>query len=496
MHISGRQHQYQPSSDASCRCEPHTTELPAQEEKYNIIMTNNICDEDNNMGMGGWPSSVNLFHHDEDDDSSVPSEITFQSAVRNISMDRLMQLLQPRMRQEQSMSMHQNEDICLDWSGARVASSTCYPRRAGAADHHPNHQEERSNTNRLPGMPTRRFTEPPASSHSQSSSDYINTIVELKLQVANQKETIDRLTSDLNHALSGKKALLTQTKRPKPLFTMRPLAEEKDHSDNSRSLHQQYNALREDMKRMQKSMDLQQETVAALKADNRRLSEERSSLQRQIDRMSCKLTESSHSLSSSDPHLHDAPFGSQDVTASLTDVSGLSELISPADLAHTCYQPRRATGVDQRQDELAHTSYLPFSKVKRRFSEPVNSHGQKFSSTPKHDVELSASRNENKNGWFIGDESESSFLSKTTYEREGIKVAEEKNVQVLHRRSSMPDKLAPTTTASSPSPQSRRSSCLNVSKRNERCSSYSQSEETTFNFIDWGDCDSNDDAET
>jgi len=547
----------------------------------------NIDEDDNAMGMaGGWPSSVKIFH--DGDDMSVASEITFQSAVRNISMGRLMQLMQPGLSQEQLMgrssqtsSMGGNEDICVDWSGSKVAVSRYHTPKTSAA-----YQEERQHhpagrsTNCLSVIAARRFTEPHTSSRSHSSSEHIKTIIELKLQVANQKETIDRLTSDLNHSLSEKRVLLTQTKRfAKPLFAMASLAEELQ-SDNSR---------REDMNRLQKSMDLQQETIAVLEADNRRLRKERNSLQRQIDRMSCKLTESSHSSSSSasDPHLHhDAPSGSQDVTASLTDASRLSgcELISPTDLTLMCYQPRRAITEYQRQDELGHTSYLPWCKVKRifsepvnsngqqhnttsvghydvelsasrnenkngwfiseesenifqsidgsegtevpeerntkvphrrssmptesaqtsylpcwtkikkRFSEPVNSSGQRHSTTPKHDVELSGSRNEHKNGWFVSEKSESSFLSKMTYTREGTEVPNEKIIQVPHRRSSMHDKLA-LSTASSPPTRPRRTSFLNVSKRNESCGSYVQSEETNFKSIDWGDYDFNDDAE-
>jgi hypothetical protein len=210
---------------------------------------------------------------------------------------------------------------------------------------------------------------------------------------------------------------------------MASLAEEKTHSDNSSSssLHQQYNKLQEDMNRLQKSMDLQRVKMAALEEDNRRLSKERNRLQRQIDGTSCKLTESSessHSSSSSDPHLHERS-DSQDFIATLTECSGLSgcERISPTDLAQPCrhYQPRRAIAVDQSQDELADTSYLPWSKAKRRFSEPVNSHGQKSISPPIHDVDLSARSNENKNGWF-SDESESSFISKMIRGRKGTKV--------------------------------------------------------------------------
>ena len=332
--------------------------------------------EEDNKTTGGRPSSVKILN---EDDRSVTSEITFQSATKN-NVSRPMQVAQ---NQEQSVDPSSqrrpsigNESLL---SGARIALTRYYPRRASAADH-PNHQVHLSNTNRLPGTATRRLTEPHASSHySKSSSDHINTIIELKLQVAEQKELIGRLTSDLSHAVSEQKALLTKTKQPaKPLFTMASLAEEKAHSDNSSSLHQQYNELREDMNRMQKSMDLQQEKIDAVESENRRLSKERNSLlqlQRQRDRMSCKLTESSCSSSSSVSHLHE-PSGSTGFTASSTDISGLSgcDLISPADLA---------LAVDQRQAEPADTSYLPWSKVKRRFIEPVNSHRQQFNTTPR-----------------------------------------------------------------------------------------------------------------
>ncbi len=141
--------------------------------------------EDNTIDR---PSSVHISH----DDMSVASEITFQSALGDISMDRLVHLMSmdPSRRQRPAIG---NEGLC---SGARIAlSHYYYPRTANATDHQ-NHQE--SIRNHPPGMATRRFTEPPAS----VSDDHINAIIELKLQVANQKEMIGRLTSDLNHALS------------------------------------------------------------------------------------------------------------------------------------------------------------------------------------------------------------------------------------------------------------------------------------------------------
>eukprot|EP00984_Skeletonema_dohrnii_P001120 scaffold349_cov157-Skeletonema_dohrnii-CCMP3373.AAC.6 len=376
-----------------------------------------------------------------------------------------------------------DEGLC---SGARVElSPDSPPPRAIVADH-PNPNQ--SNTNRLGGIATRRFTAPPA--WSPKPPDHIDVIIELKLQVAQQKETIDCLTSDLNHAVSENKALLSKANQPaKPMFSLASLAEEKAHSDNSRSLHQQYNELREEMNRLQKSMDLQQEKMAAVEAENRSLTKERNRLQSQLDRMSCKMTD----IPSSDLRESEQS-GSVDFTANLTESSGFFSGLSGCELIPPPVQSRRASAVDQTQDKLAHNSYLPWSKVKRRYSEPVYSHGQQQGKTTPRDVEFFASPKKDKNEWFIGDESENSFLSKMVYGREGSKVVEREDMQVLHRRSSMPDKLTPTS-----SPYQRRRSCASASKRSdvvvhESYRKYVQSEKTTnggdFNSIVWGDSDS------
>mmetsp|Transcript_21748 Transcript_21748/g.33188 ORF Transcript_21748/g.33188 Transcript_21748/m.33188 type:complete len:455 (+) Transcript_21748:210-1574(+) len=440
---------------------------------------------------GKRPSSVDI---SDEDNRTVASDITFQSAVRSISMERLLQLMKNQgAAQEHSTepsshrpSMNEDEGLC---SGARVELSPDYPPpRAIVADHpNPNHRQDQSNTNRLGGIATRRYTSPPA--WSPKPPDHIDVIIELKLQVAQQKETIDCLTSDLNHALSENKALLSKANQPaKPMFSLASLAEEKAHSDNSRSLHQQYNELREEMNRLQKSMDLQQEKMAAVEADNRSLTKERNRLQSQLDRMSCKMTD----IPSSDLRESEQS-GSVDFTANLTESSGFFSGLSGCELIPPPVQSRRASAVDQTQDKIAHNSYLPWSKVKRRYSEPVYSHEQQQGKTTPRDVEFFASPKKDKNEWFIGDESENSFLSKMVYGRDGSKVVEKEDMQV-HRRSSMPDKLTPTS-----SPYQRRRSCASASKRSdvvvhESYRNYVQSEKTTnggdFNSIVWGDSDS------
>ena len=304
-------------------------------------------------------------------------------------------------------------------------------------------------------------------------------------------------------------------------------------------------------------------------------------LQEQIDRLSsCKLTESSSSMSSGDHHQYDNSCSrSQGFTASCTtDFSGLSmpEVISPSELAQSSYQPRRRASERQSEQEessgtffpwskpkrrcsepVVHSSngqpsnssprhhhddqlsspqeskngwfisgesersaneeqerrtYFPWSKPKRRFSEPVNnSHGQKTSnSTPaRHHgvVQSSTSDRENKNGWFISDESETSYLSNFIFGGDSSTkaVEEEANVQVRQqRRCSMPCNTTAPTTHSFTSPHPRRNSFLNASKRsgtsksvytiNESYRSYVQSEKTgssdggdQFKSVVWGD---------
>ena len=385
------------------------------------------------------PSAVDV----SDEDRSVTSDITFQSATMSRSIERLL----------------------------RMAADKSKPG----------------------GMVTRRFPEPHA---SQPSNDHIDAIIQLKLQVAQQKEMIDCLTSDLNNALSEKRALLSkanQPAKPKPIFTLVSLAEEKAHSDNSRSLHKQYNELREEMSRLQISMGLQQEKMAAVEADNRSLTNERNSLRIQIAKMDCKTAGSAYSPARE-------PSGSQDFTANLTEFSGLSgsEIIPSSDMTGSCCRPRRASAVDQSQSELAHSSYLPWSKVKRRSSEPVYFHGQRDNTRE----EFFASPKEANNDWFVGDENEGSFLPRMIHRNEGTKFAED-DKQALYRRSSMPDKLTPTAMTTS-SLHPRRRSCINMSRRSdivvhESYRSYIQSEKITnggdFKCIVWGESDSDSSSE-
>ena len=285
-------------------------------------------------------------------DKSVASEITFQSAKRDISNEWLLQ------KMNQSNADH-------------VGGTTT--RHTHPQTHHP-------------------------------SNDHISTIIELKLQVAQQKEMIDSLTLDLNHALSEKKAILSKAvsltldlnhefaekkailskaKQPAKTFTLASLVEEKAHSNNSRSLHEQYNEL--------------QEKLAAIEAENSSLRNERNMLQSRIARMSSKMDESNTS------------------TACLTDFSESSgcEPMSPVDDLLHPNQPRRASVVGQSHHKLAQDSYLSWCEVKRRSSEPtVYSHKQQ--GKPKSSE------------WFIGDESGSSFLSKMVIcWNKGTKSAEE-----------------------------------------------------------------------
>ena len=313
-----------------------------------------------------------------------------------------------------------------------------------------------SNPGHIGGKATRRFTAPHT---SQPSDDHVSAIIELKLQVAQQKEMIDCLSSDLNHALSEKKALLSKANQPaKPVFPLASLTEEKAHSDNSRSLYQQYNELRDEMIRLQKSLYLQQEKMDAVEAENRSLTKERNRLQSQISRMSCKMAESESFPSSSVPYAS----ASQDFTATLTEFSGLSEceLIPPADDLRSGCRPRRA----RAEHQLAYNSYLPRSK--RRSNVSIYSHGQQGKPTQGEGTEFFGNPKvkEDKNEWFIGDESERSFLSKIVCGRKGTNVVEEDQVQVIHRRSSMPDKPTQKTKSS---PQPRRRSFFNASTKSD-----------------------------
>lgn len=344
------------------------------------------------------------------------------------------------------------------------------------------------------GMATRRFTEPYAS--QPSNNEHIDTIIQLKLQVARQKEMIDCLTSDLNNALSQKRALLSTANQPakaKPMFTFVSLAEEKAHSDNSRSLHQQYNELQEEMSRLQISMGLQQEKMAALEADNRSLTYERNSLRIKIARMNGKTAESAYLPSSTDLHLRETS-GSQDFTANLTEFSGFSgsELIPSSDLTCSYCQSRRASAVEQSQNKLAFSSYLPCGKVNRRSSEPVYFHGQREKPAAR-DMKFPASPKEDNNDWFIGDESEGSFLPKMMHRNEGIEFFEK---QAQHRRNSMPANITSMAMATS-SPHPRRRSCINVSRGSgivvhEGYRSYIESEKIPDggDFNVWEDSDS------
>lgn len=260
-------------------------------------------------------------------------------------------------------------------------------------------------TAHIGGTTARRLTDPRSQTH-QPSNNHIDTIIKLKLQVAQQKEIIDSLTLDLNNALSEKKAILSKAvsltldlnrfeknkailskakKQPAKTFTLASLAEEKAHSDNSRSLYEQYNEL--------------QEKLAAVEAENTSLRNERNMLQSRLARMSSKMDESN-------------------TTANLTDYSESSgcELMSPADdLLHPGFQTRRANSVGQSHHILAHDSYLPWSEVKRRSSEPT-AYSQRQQGKPKSSE------------WFIGDESESNFLSKMFSWNKGTKSAEEQGI--------------------------------------------------------------------
>ena len=68
---------------------------------------------------------------------------------------------------------------------------------------------EQSNTAHIGGTTARRLTDPRSQTY-QPSNNHIDTIIKLKLQVAQQKEMIDSLTLDLNNALSEKKAILSK----------------------------------------------------------------------------------------------------------------------------------------------------------------------------------------------------------------------------------------------------------------------------------------------
>ncbi len=349
------------------------------------------------------------------------------------------------------------------------------------------------------GIAIRRHTEPHASQPSNRSNEHIDTIIQLKLQVAQQKEMIDCLTSDLNNALSEKRALLSKANQPakaKPMFTFVSLAEEKAHSDNSRSLHQQYNELQEEMRRLQISMDLQQERMAAVEADYRSLTNERDSLRIEIARMNGKAAESDYLPSSSDLHSREAS-GSQDFTANLTEFSGFSgsDLIPSSDL--TC-SSRRASALEQSQNKLAHSSYLP--KANRRSSEPVFFHWKRDKPAAR-DMQFLASPKKD-NNWFIGDENEGSLRPEMIHRNEGTEFVED-DMQRQHRRCSMPATMTPTAAMAASSPHSRRRSYINLKSRgsdivvHKSYRTYMQSEQIPNggDVIHWGDSDSESNGE-
>jgi hypothetical protein len=260
-----------------------------------------------------------------------------------------------------------------------------------------------------------------------------------------------------------------------PVFTLTSLTEEKAHSDKW-SLYKQYNDLRDENCRLKKSLHRQQEKLDAVEADNISLTKERNRLQRQIAGMSFKLDESNASAS-------------QDFTANLTDFSGLSELILPADdQIYSDYQPKRASAKGQSHVKLEHKSFLSRSEVKRRSSEPAaNSQGQQDKPAP-GDSDVPKVK-EDKRQWFVRDDSESSLLSKMiVYWNKGTNSVEEQEEvkQVPHRRSSMHDhdKVTPTI---KPSHQPRRMDA--VVDESYRNSLQSEQFAGSFNSIVWGDAD-------
>jgi hypothetical protein len=294
---------------------------------YFSVVTNKVNEEENNA-MDRYPLSVNILSPDD------ISEITYQSAAvrKNETMERLTQLIQKGLlRQVRTMNPSQKSSTLI---GETIAAALSYPpRREGPFDYPKREEATRRFTyepeSHLLGEPARRSTEPPPHSSccerkmsmedNQSSSSHINTIIDLKLQIANQKEMIDRLASELNCARSKNKDL---SKAKKPVSFIESLAKENARFDSS--LLQQHYKLREVMTRIQKSMYKQQEKLNVLEESNRRLRKERKALQHQIDTLNCKLTESSSTFRfTSGPHQDEPhePSGSQSFTASLTELS-------------------------------------------------------------------------------------------------------------------------------------------------------------------------------
>ena len=442
---------------------------------------------------------VITLHHG--DDYSVASEITFQSTAqqsRSLSMEKLKKLMQREEVPQAQESVGTRQVSSGAPKGRSIISNNYYLSQA--------RQEDEALSTRirpLNGKALRRRTEPQTNGDDQptspSSSAYINEIIELKLQLANQKETIDCLTSERNHALSENKIPPIKTRRRR-LSIMSSLVEEKAYSyEDSGSLHQKYNELQGAMNNLQKSMDLQRKTMDVMEEDNRRLRKERDRLQEQVDRLSLSCSCSSPSCSS--PNIHLDCSDSHGVTASCTadfSFSSLieSEEISPSELLHSSYQPRRAKHEKQSERQESNVSFLPWNSMpRRRFSEPVDSgHSSKLSTRTRHDqVDPSEIQKEIKSGWFISDESSSFIFGRDS----PTQAVEEQNVNVLQRRSSMP------CTSSSKHP--KRKSLLNTSKKscesrdtftiNESYRSFIQSEKTNtssstgdhFTSVDWGD---------
>ena len=468
----------------------------------------NIYDNINNAAtaaeIGDGPV-ITLHHHG--DDCSVASKITFQStAQQTLSMEKLKKLMQREDFPQDSMGTRQVSSSAP--KGRSIISKNYYPRRASSPGYHQSHQarqEDEALSTRRPlygKKALRRLTEPQTKGDDQptspSPSAYINDIIELKLQLANQKEIIDRLTSERNHALSENK--ISPKTRRRRLSIMSSLVEEKAYSyEDSGSLHQKYNELQGAMDNLQKSFDLQRKTMDVMEEDNRRLSKERDALQEQVDRLIAS------SCSCSSPNIHLDCSDSHGVTASCTADLSFSSLIesdeiSPSELLHSSYQPRRAKYEKQSERQESNVSFLPWNSMpNRRSSEPINSgHSSKLSS--RHDqVHPSEIQKEIKSGWFISDESERSYLSNFIFGRDSPTqaAAKEKNINVLQRRSSMP------CTSSSKHPKSN--TLLNTSKRsgasrdtftiNESYRSFVQSEKTNtssstvdhFTSVDWGD---------
>lgn len=473
----------------------------------------NIYDNINNAAtaaeIGDGP--VITLHHG--DDCSVASEITFQSTAqqRSLSMEKLKKLMQREDFPQDSIGKIQVSSSAP--KGRSIISKNYYPKRASSPGYHQSHQarqEDEALSTRRPLIgkkALRRLTEPQTKGDDQptspSPSAYINDIIELKLQLANQKEIIDRLTSERNHALSENKIPPIKTRRRR-LSIMSSLVEEKAYSyEDSGSLHQKCNELQGAMNNLQKSFDLQRKTMDVMEEDNRRLRKEKDTLQEQVDRLiasSCSCS----SPSCSSPNIHLDCSDSHGVTASCTADFSFSSLIesdeiSPSELLHSSYQPRRAKYEKQSKRQESNVSFLPWNSMpRRRSSEPINSgHSSKLST--RHDqVHPSEIQKEIKSGWFISDESERSYLSNFIFGRDSpTQAAEEQNVNVLQRRSSMP--------CTSSSKHHKNNTLLNTSKRssasrdtftiNESYRSFVQSEKSNtssstgdhFTSVDWGD---------